>query len=662
MGTKIEKQQLPPEDVSQSLQSKALMLEKEELYFKLVLENSTNLIVLLDSDGCFMYVSQTFLNTVRIQDFEMIRGLHYKTALKPFISERALWNFSDLIEETAQYNKIISKQELIDFHNEGKPQNFSVSVTPMFNENGKNVGLIAVLNDITEIQTAIDTANRASRAKSEFLANMSHEIRTPLNAVIGMASIARGTSDMEKIRYCMDKIENSSTHLLGLINDILDMSKIEVERFDLSFTEFNFERTILRIVDMMRFKFDEKKIIFDVYCDPGIPYSILGDEQRLVQVVMNLLSNAAKFTPAGGFVALKIILKNSQNGLNEIHFSVKDNGIGIASEQKERIFKPFSQADNSISRKFGGTGLGLVISKKIVEMMGGSLNVESDPGKGSEFTFNIFVKTGTSKHQAYKKRKKIRLLAVDDTPYVLEMFDNISKKLNVECDTTESGEKALSLMQTGNHDLIFVDWKMPEMDGVELSRRITDKFDEKVVVIMISSADWSDVEGPAKAAGVKEFVQKPILLPVIEDILDKYSFSSEEESSSGTADFSGKTVMLVEDIVLNREIITTLLQETGVTIISVENGVEAVDYFNADPYKYDLIFMDIHMPEMDGYEATRQIRSMEIPVARTIPIVAMTANVFKEDVDKCIAAGMNDHVGKPIEINQVIEKMKKFIL
>ena len=637
-----------------------MTLKKEQQYLKSALENSTNIILLLDSEGCLANVSRMFLNVVGIQDFMMISGKHYKTALAPYIYERALDSLSDFIEEALRLNKSVHKNDFIDFHRTGKPRLYSVNVAHMYDQDGTDIGIMAQLSDITEIQTAIDDANRANKAKSDFLANMSHEIRTPLNAVIGMSSIAHETQDIEKIHYCMDKIQESSTHLLGLINNILDMSKIEADRFELSFAEFNFEKMILRIADMMRFKFDEKKIKFDVHCDPAIPDSLVCDEQRLSQVIMNLLSNAVKFTPEKGFVTLKIILKNIKDNYNEIYFSVKDSGIGITEEQAKRLFMPFSQADNSISRKYGGTGLGLAISKRIVEMMGGSIIVKSNPNEGSEFTFTIRAKTGNAKIQPVASGSEMRLLVVDDMPYILEMFGLTAQKLGILYDAAESGEKALAFMEKEVYNLIFIDWKMPDMDGVELSRRITEIYGDKVIIIMISSADLSEVKDVAYTAGVKEFVSKPILLPEIANILDKYSAENIDEIKTNTADFSGKTVMLVEDVPINREIVEVLLEDTGITIVPAENGDEALKLFNLDPFKYDLIFMDIHMPVMDGYEATRQIRSLEMPNARTIPIIAMTANVFKEDVEKCIAAGMNDHVGKPIDMEQVLEKIQKY--
>ena len=536
---------------------------REQQYFRLALENTVNIIFILDSEECIVYASRRFLRVIGVENFDLICGRNYKTALAPYIYERALDSISDFVDEAMYLNKSIVKQESIDFLNIGTPRLYNINVAHLYGNEGRSIGLMAQLSDITDIKTAIDEANRANKAKSEFLANMSHEIRTPLNAVMGMSAVARGTRDIGKIYYCMEKIEESGAHLLGLINDILDMSKIEADRFELSYAEFNFGKMITRIADMMRFKLDEKKLNFEIRSDPSIPELLISDEQRLSQIIMNLLSNAVKFTDEGGSVELIIKLNSSENEINEIQFSIKDNGIGITEEQKARLFIPFSQADTSISRKFGGTGLGLAISKRIVELMGGSITAESEPGKGSEFIFTISAKTGGAKTQ-------------------------------------------------------------PGIDSQ-----------------MTRSLDSADAQETSEKNG-------------------EPSGDDTAEDTDDAVDFTGKTVMLVEDVQLNREIIIALLEDTGITIISAENGEEAIKLFNSDPYKYDLIFMDIHMPVMDGYQASRRIRSLEMPNARTIPIVAMTANVFKDDVEKCILAGMNDHVGKPVDIDRVKEVIKKY--
>ncbi|MDR0877064.1 MAG: response regulator [Treponema sp.] len=404
-------------------------------------------------------------------------------------------------------------------------------------------------------------AENASSVKSEFLSNMSHEIRTPLNAVIGMTAIGKSAADIARKDYCFGKIEDASTHLLGVINDILDMSKIEAGKLELSPDVFNFEAMIKRVSDVITFKIDEKHQQFKVTIDPNIPRFLTGDDQRLAQVITNLLSNAVKFTPENGSITLNSRLLEKTEGDEHciIQIEVSDSGIGISKEQQTRLFSSFQQAESNTSRKFGGTGLGLAISKRIVEMMGGKIWIESEPGHGSTFAFTI---------QA-------------------EISNDDANKENIS-----------------------------------------------------------------------------------------------EESPLGKTpveDFSAFRLLLAEDIDINREIIIALLENTHIAIDCAENGVIALQLFKDAPDKYDIIFMDVQMPEMDGYEATRQIRAFEnslrstslefaqqtpkqqLESAQRIPIVAMTANVFREDIEKCLEAGMDAHVGKPLALDDMIDKMKTFL-
>ena len=637
-------------------------LKKELQYFQLVLENATNIILLLDFDGRFAYASNTFLSEAGIASFGFINGSHYKDVLKPLISEGSFKKFSEAVELATTQKNTVPLEDKIDFGSKGIPRIFSILVTPMIDEDGKSTGIMALFNDITAINDALDTANRANLAKSEFLANMSHEIRTPLNAILGMAAIAKNSADLEKLYYCMNKINDSSIHLLGVINDILDMSKIETNHFELSLTEFVFEKMLLRVVDVMRFKIEEKNIVFNLFCDPAIPYTVLSDEQRLAQIIMNLLSNAVKFTHKNGSVTLRIEVENCEGDDYTLRISVRDSGIGISDEQKPRIFKSFSQADSSISRKFGGTGLGLVISKNIVNMLGGDIWFDSKKGEGTTFTFNIKTKSCRKSPAVRFNRDNVKILAVDDMPDVLMSFSFYAQQLGVFCSTARSAAEALDLLKTLEYNIIFVDWKMPEADGLELVKALNDLQNGRRVVIMISAADWSEIEQEAKNADVRDFISKPILLPVIESVLEKYCGDTGGGETETIDNFTGKTVLLVDDVEINREIIISLLEPTGISIVCAENGREAVDMFTADPAKFDLIFMDIQMPEMEGYEATRRIRSSGAPFAREIPIVAMTANVFKEDVKRCLDSGMNDHIGKPAEIDEIIAKIKQWVI
>jgi signal transduction histidine kinase/CheY-like chemotaxis protein len=403
-----------------------------------------------------------------------------------------------------------------------------------------------------ERNMALEEAKRASQAKSDFLANMSHEMRTPMNAIIGMAAIGKAAPGIEKKEYSLEKIAEAGSHLLGVINDVLDMSKIEANKFELDPTDFDFKQMIRKLTGVINFKMEEKHQRFTVNIDGGIPGGLYGDEQRLSQVIANLLSNAVKFTPDYGSISLDafpeepeqetaslIPLEGGDRGIFPLRVRVADTGIGIHPDQMTHLFTSFTQADSSTSRKYGGTGLGLAISRRIVEMMGGQIWVESEPGKGSVFSFAVPLKRGT-----------------------------------------------------------------PPADK-------------------------------AAEAG--------------------------EQREPGGDNFEGFRILLAEDVEINRDIVLALLEPTGVSIECVENGSMAVRVFNASPDAFDIIFMDIQMPEMDGYEATRAIRASPVPSAATIPIIAMTANVVKEDVEKCLEAGMNGHIGKPFDSNEVVGLLRTYL-
>jgi signal transduction histidine kinase/CheY-like chemotaxis protein len=538
----------------------------------------------------------------------------------------------------------------------------------LLGKDDEKIGYIIVSNDVTEIEEARQKAEQGSRAKSEFLSNMSHEIRTPLNAIIGMTSIGRAAPDVDKKDYSFQKIQDASTHLLGVINDILDMSKIEANKFSLSVTEFTFEKMLQRVVDVVNFRVDEKRQKLSVRIDPAIPRALIGDDQRLAQVITNLLGNAVKFTPENGLIHLEATLSSEQNGICTLLVSVSDSGIGIGEEQKDRLFTSFGQAESSTSRKYGGTGLGLVISKNIVEMMDGGMWVESELGKGSTFSFTARLVRG----QEEQKRllapelnwKNTKLLAVDDAPEVLTFFSEGAQILGIACDTASSGDEASSLIEkNGPYNIYFIDWDMPGMNGIELARLINEKNAENSVIIMISATDWSVIQGSANEAGVNKFLPKPLFMSSIADCINEclgvpvqVSREPGEEEN-----FEGRRILLAEDVEINREVVLALLEPTNLKIDCAANGIEAVDMFVADPLKYDMIFMDVQMPEMDGYTATRQIRASGAERALEIPIVAMTANVFKEDIEKCLEAGMNAHVGKPLDMEEVIGALRKYL-
>jgi len=553
-------------------------------------------------------------------------------------------------------------------------------------EKGRAIRVAGALMDITDTKNILlekerqkERAETANRAKSAFLANMSHEIRTPMNAIIGMVTIGKTAPNMERKDYCLGKIEDASNHLLGVINDILDMSKIEANKFELVPAEFELEKMLQRVVTVVNFRIDEKHQKFSVYIDRSIPRMLIGDDQRIAQVITNLLSNAVKFTPKDGSITLTVRLAEKVQGLCTLQVSVSDSGIGINPEQQEKIFQSFEQAEASTTRKYGGTGLGLAISKSLVELMGGSIWVESEPEKGSTFHFTIQVMRGREEKRGILSAdinlNNVRTLAIDDDPVTLTYFHDIAKGFELMCDIATSGEEALKLIEkNGDYQIYFIDWKMPVMDGIQLAREMRLRGYKNSIVIMTTAAEWSMVAEEAKAVGIDKFLSKPLfpstIAEVINECLGGDKQKAQKTKSATIAEiFAGRRVLLVEDVDINREIVQALFEPTKLEIDCAENGVEAVRMFTESPDKYDVIFMDLQMPEMDGYEATQRIRAIEAErnsvsppsTVRRVPIIAMTANVFKEDIERCLAVGMDTHVGKPLDFEEVMDRLRSYL-
>ena len=455
-----------------------------------------------------------------------------------------------------------------------------------------------------------------------------------------------------------------------MINDILDMSKIDAGKFELSVADFSFEKMLLRVVNINNFRVDEKRQKLTVLIDPEIPGFVMGDDQRLAQVITNLLSNAVKFTPERGNIDIKAsMLREDDKGLR-IHISVTDTGIGISPEQQKKLFSSFTQADASTSRKFGGTGLGLAISKSIVEAMDGRIWVESEVGKGSKFAFEFYAGRVVHPQEQHAllssiKWQDLNILAVDDDIAVRELFLSVARRYDFHCDTAANALEALDKLKvSSDYDVLFIDWMMQGIDGIELARRIREEGERDVAIVMISSTEWSDIEKEARAVGVDKFVRKPLFASVIIDMIGeclRTDASSKKIVEQEAPDYSHCHILLAEDNEINQEIVRALLEPTGVAITSADNGAIALRVFSEDPEKYGMIFMDMQMPEMDGSTATIQIRALDHPYAKRVPIVAMTANVFREDIERCLAAGMNDHTGKPLDYDDVLRKMKKYL-
>ena len=560
---------------------------------------------------------------------------------------------------------VLSIEELGNFRRWNKNDSMLISTVASAISN-------AISRDIIdkERNIALERALQASRAKGDFLSNMSHEIRTPMNAIIGMTSIGLSAADIDRMRYCFKKIDNASKHLLGIINDILDISKIEANKLELSPVSFEFEKLLQSVVNIINFRVDEHKQRFFVNIGKDIPSFFYGDDQRLAQVITNLLSNAVKFTPEGGSITFSSQLVSESEGICCLQMSVADTGIGITEDQKTRLFNSFEQAEAGTTRKYGGTGLGLAICKRIVELMGGDIWVESEQGKGSKFIFTVNLK------RDYNERKQllaegvnwsnIRIFAVDDEPEIRKFFLDTAEAIGISCTVAASGEEAAEMLQNDdNYDIYFLDWMLPGINGVELAKKIQKKSIRKYLVVIFSSIDWSVIEDDARSAGIEKFLSKPLFPSMIVNLINECigleRVSEQFKKDDMPDDFSGHKILLAEDVEINREIVSALLEPTSVEIDFAENGKQAVKMFGEAPEKYGMIFMDVQMPEMDGYEATRRIRALNLPRAKEIPVVAMTANVFKEDIEQCMKAGMNDHVGKPIDLDEVLSMLRKYL-
>ncbi|MCL2078311.1 MAG: ATP-binding protein [Oscillospiraceae bacterium] len=504
-------------------------------------ENSVKTpLVITDMDFTIVYANQKVFEALGKTAEEIVGTRYYDVSVYPFDSV---------------YDPIKALNEGRDadiMHREEDNRYFMGKANFLYDHEGEKCGYIILTTDVSDIQIARRRAESASAAKSNFLSNMSHEIRTPLNAILGMTTIGEGSDNLEKKDYALRQIHNASSHLLGIINDILDVSKIEANKFALSPVSFSLEEMLEKVIDMISFRVNEKNQILDVNVDKNIQGNLLGDDQRLSQVLMNVLSNAVKFTDYGGEICLDVSLESEEDDYYTIRTQIQDNGIGISQEQQKRLFESFEQAEASTSRRFGGTGLGLMICKSIVEMMDGRIWVESEVGKGSKVSFT--ARLARDKRQSSK-------------------------------------------------------W------------------------VGRQAADSGEIQDEAVSEAI----------------------------SDANEDFTGHTVLLVEDVEINCEIVIALLEHTHLTIECAKNGIVATKMFEANPEKYDMIFMDIQMPEMDGYTATKLIRQGAAARAKDIPIIAMTANVFKEDIDKCMEAGMNGHIGKPVSYDKVIAIINKYL-
>lgn len=515
------------------------------------------------------------------------------------------------------------------------------------------------------LQSALDNAMAANRAKSQFLSNMSHDIRTPMNAIVGMTAIAAAhLDDRERVMGCLKKINLSSNHLLSLINDVLDMSKIESGKMSLNEESFNLADLIANSIELVRPQVNEKQQELDVHMTALRNEEVSGDALRIQQVCLNILSNAVKYTPEGGSIRVEVKQEPcNRKGCQRYLFTCADNGIGMSEEFLNKLFQPFERAKDSTSSRITGTGLGMAITKNVIDLMDGDIHVESTPGEGSVFTVDFPLKVQAAETEEVPQEWiGMRTLIVDDDKQTCENAAELLEEIGLRAQFVTEGNEAVrcAVEESVTSDpfrLVIVDWKMPGMDGVEVTRQIRMKLGNEIPVIVLTAYDWTEIELEAKTAGVTAFISKPFYRSKICGLLGELS-GRNEGAAEGPADlkpdYSAKRVLLAEDNELNREIAYELIGSTGVKIEEAVDGEDALNKVAvSDEGYYDLIFMDVQMPKMDGYEATRAIRRLERGDAGTIPIVAMTANAFEEDVRAALHSGMDAHLAKPVDIKEL---------
>lgn len=524
------------------------------------------------------------------------------------------------------------------------------------------------------LKEAYRSAENASRAKTQFLSNMSHDIRTPMNAIVGLTAIAGANiENQEKVVECLGKITKSSRHLLGLINEVLDMARIESGKMSLTEEDFNLPELVDNLITMTKTSIDEHHHSFEVHIDHIEHEAVCGDSLRIQQVFVNLMSNAIKYTPDGGHIIFSI--REKPNGFSELgcyEFTIEDDGIGMTPEFQKIMFDPFSRADDHRTTKVQGTGLGMAITRNIVHLMNGDIQVDSASNKGTKITVTVYLKLQESEKEQEKELVDLPVLVVDDDRTCCESTVATLEDIGIDGEWVLTGTEAVERCRArhkNNSDYfaVILDWKMPGMDGIETARNIRACVGEDVTIIILTAFEFSEIEEAARSAGVNAFIAKPLFRSRLTATLRQFVFGKKEKNARNcledfaNADYSGKRILLVEDNELNREIAIEIIGMTGVEIDVAENGKIAVDKIADAPENwYDLVFMDIQMPIMNGYEATAAIRSLS-GARGHVPIIAMTANAFAEDVQLAKNTGMNEHMAKPLDMHKLNEILKTWL-